>query len=218
MVEIRIVIEGGIIPNQNDSLQTINGSEKLRESFHRLLGQIIKPNFSFNLIIEMAGGNQSAVNSFNLYSKNDNKLALLIDLDGDKKTKSEKILSLGINILYSKNVFFMVQEFESWILSQPESIKKACDARFIKRNRTISIENDINNLHNGNFEDIVKPSIKLKEILGKHYFELKRNQKVKIKYGKIKDVPFLLENLEANNLIATFEDLRLLKCYIEERY
>jgi hypothetical protein len=35
MVDIRIVVEGGIIPHSNDSAMTINNSEKLRESFYK---------------------------------------------------------------------------------------------------------------------------------------------------------------------------------------
>jgi len=50
MVEIRIVLEGGILPNLNNSAATVNNSEKLREAFHKLLSNVINPA-AFNLIV-----------------------------------------------------------------------------------------------------------------------------------------------------------------------
>ena len=214
MVEIRIVIEGGIVPHENDSVMTVNNSEKLRESFHKLLSQIFNPG-SFNLIIEMKGGIGKAVNSFKEYAKKDNKISLLIDLDGDKSTKAQKIINLHVED-FSKTVFFMVQEMEAWILSQPEVIEKCYKDRYIRKKPNIDIVKEEHKLFKVHPEEIHKPSEKLEVILGRYYDEMKGNARKKKKYGKLKDAPLLIGNLDIYKLIETFEDLKLLKEHFEK--
>ena len=63
MVNINIYIEGGILPNDNISVQTIDSSEKLREGFHLLLSQIV-PSNNFNLKIKLGSGNKQTVKFF----------------------------------------------------------------------------------------------------------------------------------------------------------
>lgn len=192
MVDIRIVIEGGIIPHENDSVATINNSEKLRESFHKLLSQIINPA-SFNLIIEMKGGIAQAAKSFSSYAINNKKTSLLIDLDGGKSTKPQKLINLHIDN-FAENVFFMIQEMEAWILSQPEAIEKAYKDRYFRKNVSVKIVEAEHKLFKVHPEEIIKPSDKLKVLLGKYYIEMKGNVKKNKKYGKLKDAPLLIEN------------------------
>lgn len=55
MVTIKIVIEGGVMPGNKIEAQTFVNSEKLRESFYKLLIQVVSPEY-FNLEIEMGAG------------------------------------------------------------------------------------------------------------------------------------------------------------------
>lgn len=213
MVDIRIVIEGGIVPHINDSAATINNSEKLRESFHKLFSQIINPE-SFNLIIEMKGGFEQAIMSFKEYSKLDQKTSILIDLDGVSSSKQDKIVDLKIENL-AERVFFMIQEMEAWILSQPESIEKAYKNRYNRQRVKINLEQEIRKLYRDHPEEILEPSVKLKVLLGRYYVEMKGNRKKDKKYGKLKDAPMLIENLDINKLIRTFDDVNSLINHIQ---
>lgn len=213
MVDIRIVIEGGIVPHINDSAATINNSEKLRESFHKLFSQIINPEF-FNLIIEMKGGFEQAIISFKGYSQLDQKTSMLIDLDGASSSRQNKIVDLKIENL-SERVFFMIQEMEAWILSQPESIEKAYRNRYNRQRGNINLEQEIRKLYRDHPEEILKPSVKLKVLLGRYYVEMKGNRKKNKKYGKLKDAPLLIENLDITKLIKTFDDVNSLISHIQ---
>jgi hypothetical protein len=214
MVDIRIVVEGGIIPHSNDSAMTINNSEKLRESFYKLFTQIFHPS-SFNLIIEMKGGIGKATKAFKDYAKINQNTSLLIDLDGDRATKQQKLSNLQVD-QFAEKVFFMIQEMEAWILSQPEAIEKAYKDRFFREKGNVQILEAEKELFQVHPEEIKKPSFMLKVLLGKYYSEMKGNTKKKKKYGKLKDAPLLIENLNIHKLIETFEDLRLMKDLIEK--
>lgn len=214
MVEIRIVIEGGVLPNINVSAATIDNSEKLREAFHKLLSKVIKPD-KFNLIVEIGAGERNAAKSFKKYALIDNKTSLLIDLDGAKTLKDQRLNELEINEFVDR-VFFMIQEMEAWILSQPDVIVKCYKDRYIRKKLNITIEQIEYELLQIHPEEIVKPADKLKVFLGKYYSEMKVNVKKKKKYGKLKDAPLLIENLDICKLIETFEDVRLLKNHIEK--
>lgn len=63
MVDIRIVVEGGVLPHASISAATMDGSEKLREAFHKLLSRVVSPD-KFNLIVETGAGYKNAAKSF----------------------------------------------------------------------------------------------------------------------------------------------------------
>lgn len=212
MVEIRIVIEGGILPHMNIAAATINNSERLRESFHKLLSKAFNPD-TFNLIVEVGAGYKNAAKSFKDYAQNDSKTLLLIDLDGAKSTKQTRLTELEIEV-FSNRVFFMIQEMEAWILSQPESIEACYNPRFIREKSEIKIRDAESKLFKDHPEEFINPTRILETILGRYYSEKKSNVKKKKKYGKLKDAPLLIEYLNINQLIETFEDLKSLREYI----
>jgi len=183
MVDIRIVFEGGILPNLNHSAATINNSEKLRESFHKLLSNVVNPD-AFNLIVEIGAGYKNAANAFKKYALIDHTTSLLIDLDGAKSIKQQKL-------------------------------KKCYNERYIRSKTDISLKELEPVLFKGHPDQIKKPSDKLKVLLGKYYSEMKGRTKKKKKYGKLKDAPLLIEQLDMSRLIETFEDTKLLKEHIE---
>ncbi|OQX77470.1 MAG: hypothetical protein B6D64_08220 [Bacteroidetes bacterium 4484_276] len=64
MVNVTIFIEGGVLPNDNVDVQTIDNSEKLREGFHSIFSQIAYPN-NINISIKLGSGNKQTVNFSN---------------------------------------------------------------------------------------------------------------------------------------------------------
>jgi len=201
MVNISIFIEGGIIPNDNDSARTIENSAKLRESFYTILSQVIPPD-SFKLTIRLGGGIMKTINIFKLKIAKDKNSILLVDLDDFKNKKDKKIENFGLE-KYKANVFFMVQEMEAWILSQIDKVDTFYRRRYVRKEETTSLS-EFHKIKNTDFEKIRKPSIVLKEILGK-YFRTQRDKKKK--YGKLKDGAELLSILDAPELRKIFSDL-----------
>lgn len=214
MVDIRIVIEGGVLPNPNTSASTFDNSEKLREAFHKLLSRVVKPE-QFNLIVETGAGYKNAAKSFKKYALNDNKTSLLIDLDKAKSLKEQRLDELDINEFASR-VFFMIQEMEAWILSQPDVIVKCYKDRYIRKRPKVNFEQTEPQLFQVHPEEISNPADKLKVLLGKYYSEMKKNCKKNKKYGKLKDAPLLIENLDIYKLIDTFDDMKSLMNHFEQ--
>lgn len=208
MVTVRIIIEGGAMPNSNTNAQTINNSEKLREAFHTLFSQIIDPE-KFNLEIEMGAGEKNAVKIFKKHIEN-NKSCLLIDLDGLEESKEDKIQYLDIEDL-TDFVFFMIQRMESWILSQPSCIEKGMEMYNRKR-----VNEDFSeySVFQQDFVKINNPERELNTILSRYYFYKKREITKKCKYGKLKNSYRFIKNMSAEELISSFKDAKLLFEYI----
>lgn len=200
MVDISIFIEGGVLPNDNISVQTIDNSDKLREGFYSILSQLV-PSTEFNIKIKQGSSNKQTINFFKTKIKKDANSSLLIDLDCSKHEKATKLSEFELTG-YSENVFFMVQEMEAWIISQIDKVDAYYKNKLIRKRTGIALSNHhkIVNIHP---EDIVKPSTVLKEILGYYFITKFRKKK---KYGKLKDGSILLSLLNANDLQTTFED------------
>ncbi|MBG0764934.1 MAG: DUF4276 family protein [Tissierellales bacterium] len=209
MVTVKIVVEGGIMPSSNIEAQTIANSERLRESFYKLLVQVIEPEY-FNLQIEMGAGEKNACKIFKR-TVNENHCSLLIDLDGGEEIRESRLSDLEIND-YSEFVFFMIQQMEAWILSQPVSIDKGMTFFTREKQEKVLSEDPI-------FSylpyEISQPASKLNTILSRYYSFQKRGVKKKKKYGKLKDAPLFIENLDAKELAETFEDVANLFRFIE---
>ncbi len=204
MVTIKIVVEGGVLPDGNEDAATFDNSENFRESFHILLSGIFPPA-SINLEIETGASYTSSIKSFKKQLQS-NHCILLIDSDCPPIEKFRKLKELAL-VEYADHVFFMVQEMESWILSQPSCILKT----YINYPYNGSLDRD--EIFGEAPETISKPSIKLHEILGRYFYEM--NGIKKKKYGKLKDGPLLIANLNIAELIDTFEDVNRLNGYTE---
>jgi hypothetical protein len=213
MVDIRIVVEGGVLPHANVDAVTIANSEKLREAFHKLLSQSIDPD-SFNLIIETGAGYINAAKTFKIYAEFDDKVSLLLDLDGPRPSIKNKREELEIEDL-SDRVFFMIQAMEAWILSQPEKLIGYCDETYIRERADTDIIDTEKDILLIPPEEIVNPSEKLKVILGRYYSVMKGDVKKKKKYGKLKDASLLIKNLDIHKLIETFKDVESLILHIK---
>lgn len=220
MVTITIYLEGGVVPHLNDSAQTVSNSIRLREGFSKLFRKVLSTN-DYKLEIKPSGGYQQTSKEFKSVLNKGKEIILLIDLDGPKSKKPNKLKELGLTNVANK-VFFMIQEMEAWILSQPDKIEQfAQKEQFVIKNEKRRVAD--NNLIKGkNIGDIKKPSGRLSTIFEQHFQVIKqrRGQKSKPKkrsYGKLKDAPSLLELLDLSSLRKSFEDVENLILYIESK-
>lgn len=208
------------VPHLNDSAQTVNNSNRLREGFSKLLRQVFVEE-DYNLEIKPSGGYKSAAKRFRALKEDKKETVLLIDLDAPKTEKPKKLEELDL-IDVAEEVFFMVQEMEAWILSQPDKIEQfAEEERFVIKNEGKKVAD--NNLIKGkDIEAIKKPSGRLNTIFEQHFQVIKqqRGKTPKAKkrgYGKLKDAPSLLELLDLSILRKSFEDVGNLILYIQNK-
>lgn len=212
MVNVSIFIEGGVLPNENVDVQTIDNSERLREGFYSIFSQMLSPN-KFNVSIKLGSGNKQTVKFFISKIHKQPDSILLIDLDDFNSAKHNKLDELGLSN-YEKNVFFMVQEMEAWIISQIDKVDLFFRDRFFRKKVDIQLSSD-RKIKNNHPEDIVKPSRVLKEIIGR-YYSYYQNKKRNKKYSKLKDGADLLSILDSNELQKTFNDFNNLIVRIEQ--
>ena len=205
MVDVVIFIEGGVLPNDNVSVQTLDNSQKFRESFYNIFYKLIDKQ-AFNITIQLGSGNKQTIKFFK--TQMDKNSVLLIDLDNSIAYRDKRLLELELDN-YKDRVFFMVQEMEAWILSQPQKIDE-CYGNNYKRERSAFNISDDSLLIGKHPEEITKPSLVLKVLL-KRYFSYEKRGKIKKKeYGKLKDAPDLLNLLDAKKLSDVFIDVNRL--------
>lgn len=214
-IEIQLFVEGGVLPNENLAVETMNNSNKLRESLHHLLSQLITPN-KFDLIILPRSSNNQTVKDFKADLEKDSNSLLLIDLDVPKSEKKVRITELNL-VECAEKVFFMVQEMETWVLSQPDIMEQFAKQKDYKRKNTDKIIAENTLLKGKNIEEISKPSNTLNTLFGQYFevYEKRRDKHKPATYGKLKDAPDLLKLLNFSKLLNDFEDVRLLKMKIE---
>ena len=220
MVTITIYLEGGVLDGLNSAAQTNSNTSRLREAFSKLLRQVFLEE-NYHLEIKPSGGYKSAAKRFKELREEDNETVLLIDLDGTNTEKPKKLEELDL-VDYVNEVFFMIQEMEAWILSQPDKIEQfAKKEQFVMKNEEKSVA-DNNLIKGNNIEEIKKPSGRLHTIFEQHFQVIKqrRGKTPKAKkrgYGKLKDAPSLIELLDLSLLRKSFEDVENLILYIESK-
>lgn len=205
MAVIKVFIEGGVLTHPSVTVQTLNNSQRLRESFYKLLTQFFDPN-EFSLQVEIGGPRNQAINFFKTEISKTSDIYLIVDLDAPKSDKN--LVLQGFNLdssNHESHIFFMIQEMEAWILSQPEKIEE-CFKYLKRRNPSVKISEDAI-IKDKDPEDITKPSDKLSTLLGRYFkYEKKGSWKNK-KYNKLKDGADLLELLDFDRLRNTFSDV-----------
>jgi hypothetical protein len=214
MVTITIYIEGNT--NEDPIIATIDNSSLFRENFHKLFVQHLSET-EFNLIIQPIGSVSQTRKYLQKIQDDMSKSIILIDLDGPKNTRQNKLQSYSP--LDTSRLFFMIQEMESWILSQTDKIDNyANDQGYTRRRINAKIENDslIKGLHP---EDIPDPSARLNTLFRKYllYNKIKKdkNQNMKPKnYVKAKDGPRLIGYLDLTVLITTFQEVESMIKYL----
>lgn len=196
MVTITILFEGGAAPSSNPNADTIDNTARLRESFNKLLNSGLH-NQNVRIQVAPAYSISSAVkirqpNTF-----------LLIDLDGSSDKKQQRIVDNKLNDI-EECVFFMVQRMEAWILSQPDVIENVF-VTFKTGTSNVADDNQIKGKHP---EEIQRPEFVLNVILQRLFSYEKAGKIRKLKYGKLKESPKLIEKLDIHRLCDTFIDVK----------
>ena len=200
------MFEGGAHPNDRPNVETADNSERLRQAFSKLLNSGLK-NEKVRIVAAPMHSNRNLKTVASNWSQGE---YILIDLDAPESHKPTFIENQKLAALQD-HVFFMVQEMEAWILSQPEAIDRVF-AHLKSANTPIADEEA---LQVGHPSLIVKPYEKLHIILGRHFEYEKAGRKKKQKYGKLKDGPALIEGLDVESLKASFEDLKMMLARID---
>lgn len=216
MVEITIYVEG--IQSQDPTILTIDNSPVFRENLHKLFSQLLSPE-EFNLKVQPFGTVTQTENMLKEIEKKGLHAAVLIDLDGVKEKRKERLN--GYELRDTEKIFFMIQEMEAWILSQVDKIEAFGKDEGLERkkvNKTISSNFLLKGKHP---EEIEKPSEKLKTIL-RQYFDEERTRRGKTRktgkrYSKAKDAPKLIGLLELQKLAQDFDEVERLVGYIKEK-
>lgn len=214
MVAVHIFVEGIATFDSND-VNTVDRSTEFRRAFHKLLSQSIE-NEQIELSIEPATGWKAAAKTYIRHKqKGDKSYCLLIDLDGRIDQKpirlNESLVGIDETLAdYQNEVFFMVQEMEAWILSQPDVIENYADNNGYQKKLEKKVsEHQFLRVHP---IEISKPSEKIKTIF-REYFQEKTERKGNIKvkavsYHKTKIAPDLIEMLDFQKLTETFDDAK----------
>ncbi|MCI5120719.1 MAG: DUF4276 family protein [Candidatus Electrothrix sp. AUS4] len=217
MVDIIIYIEGAGNINDPAALTTDN-SAVFRENFHKLFSQQLSPT-KFNLMIRPFGSVTQARNRLECIEKQGMNAVLLIDLDGPKEKRKARLQYY--EPFDTEKIFFMIQEMEAWILSQPDKIEEFGEIQGLTRKRAGGSINNNPLLKGKHPEQLSRPSGKLATIF-KQYFDVvkvRRNKERTMgkRYSKTKDGPKLIGLLELNRLMECFDEAKRLISYVERQ-
>ncbi len=215
MVDVTIFIEG--VQSQNPAAATVDSSIDFRKTFHKLFSQEISPA-EFNLKIMPFGSITKAKKMLRYTETHKMTAVLLIDLDAPKEHRNERLSFY--QPLDTTKIFFMIQEMEAWILSQPDKIETFGKEQGLIRKR---IGEEIRNnplIKNCHPEQISKPSQKLDTLLRQYFDDIRtrrnRVRKSGKRYSKAKDGPELIGLIELKRLIKDFDEAKRLIDYIQE--
>ncbi len=131
MVTITIFVEGGE-PSGNLSAMTVDNSLLFRENFHKLFSQTFGES-GYNISVRPFGSVHQAKETLGFIQNKNIQAVLLIDLDAPKAEREKRLTYY--KPFDTSNLFFMIQEMEAWILSQPEVIEKYAEDEEFKRKR-----------------------------------------------------------------------------------
>lgn len=204
---IRIVIEGGALPNINSdidakTINTYDGSEVLREELKKFFMNVLGIS-DISIIVSYEGSNKNAAKVFVAQPEED---YLYTDLDDVPEKRSgwfDKMEKDGIVIPNNRkqDVFFWIQEMEAWFLKQPQCIEAWAAIRQIEIKTPIATDpliagKDIEHLPH-------KPSEVMKVIFRRDLKNTKKGKDgkpQKIVYGKLRVAPRLIPYLNPQEL------------------
>lgn len=210
MVNLNIIVEGGTFdPNAGE--ETFNNVEALRESLNKFFSRLLKRE-DIGVRVDVGAGYRSATKMF---VKNFQDHYLYVDSDDSDTSKWFKKLD---NIDPSRaiimpaeakdKVYFMIQEMEAWFLKQPDCLEKWGVAQgYTRTNKETAIASD-NQIAGKDIESLSEPS-RIVGVIIQRYFErtMPDGKKKKVKYGKLKSAPSILDNLDEQALVAIDNEL-----------
>lgn len=212
---IRIIIEGGALPNRNDAvdagtINTYDGSEVLREELKKFFINVLGIS-DISVIVTYEGSNKNAAKVFVTQPEED---YLYTDLDDVPEKRSEwfdKMEKDGIVIPNERkqDVFFWIQEMEAWFLKQPHCIEAWAAVRKIEVKTPIASDpliagKDIEHLAH-------KPSEVMKVIFRRDLKNTKKGKNgkpQKLEYGKLRVAPRLIPFLNPQELKGNDAELQ----------
>ena len=212
---IRIIIEGGALPNRNDAvdagtINTYDGSEVLREELKKFFISVLGIS-DISVIVTYEGSNKNAAKVFVTQPEED---YLYTDLDDVPEKRSEwfdKMEKDGIVIPDERkqDVFFWIQEMEAWFLKQPQCIEAWAAVRKIEVKTPIASDSLI---AGKDIEHLVhKPSEVMKVIFRRDLKNTKKGKNgkpQKLEYGKLRVAPRLIPFLNPQELKGNDAELQ----------
>lgn len=221
---IRIIIEGGALPNKNDAtdektIQTYDGSEVLREELKKFFTKALGVS-NISVIVNYEGSNKNAAKVFVAQPEED---YLYTDLDDIPENRAEWFAKMEQdNIIIQderkQDVFFWIQEMEAWFLKQPKCIEAWAAVRSIEIKKSIDSDpliagKDIEHLS-------LKPSKIMKIIFKRDLKSTKKGKDgkpLKVEYGKLRVAPRLIPYLNPQELITQDNELKAFVDSVKEK-
>ncbi|NPD81624.1 DUF4276 family protein [Prevotella sp. PINT] len=219
MVDITIIVEGGAY-TENAAKTVTQNTESLRRSLHRIFKAALGDEIGITVI--MSTSNRNSVNQF--LSAHNSETYLFTDLDGDCSTiklfydKLENIEGkshITVPNESKERIFFMIQQMEAWILSQPNAIEKwGAYEQYIRKHKETAISD--HKLLKGKHVENIKHSDEVLSTIISHFFNYNKNGvKKKVKYGKLKTSPSLLNSLDEHLLIEQTNEIKRFINYVQ---
>jgi len=210
MVNLNIIVEGGTLdPNVSDD--TFNNVEALRESLNKLFSRLLKRD-DISVRVDIGAGYRNAARMLVKHAANHYLYVDSDDVDTDKwfdkLDNPDPNKAIVIPADAKDKVFFMIQEMEAWFLKQPECLDRWGKAQgYIRQKRGIEIAAD-NQIAGKDIEGLSKPS-RIVGVIVQRYFErvLPNGKPQKVKYGKLKTAPGIIDQLDENTLVAVDREL-----------
>lgn len=210
MVNLNIIVEGGTLdPNVSDD--TFNNVEALRESLNKLFSRLLKRD-DISVRVDIGAGYRNAARMFVKQAANHYLYVDSDDVDTDKwfvkLDNPDPGKAIVIPADAKDKVFFMIQEMEAWFLKQPECLDRWGNAQgYIRQKKGIEIAAD-NQIAGKDIEELPKPS-KIVGVIVQRYFErvLSNGKSQKVKYGKLKSAPGIIDQLDEQVLVAVDKEL-----------
>ncbi len=218
LVDIVIFVEGGVLSSPNIDVLTMDNSTSLRQSLNRIFQEILNQNVQ--ITVHLKSGKIAAYKQF--ASAFHESLVLFLDsdrppskmdswFDDFEKEENKKREFRGespdfhVPENHRKNMFFMIQEMESWILKDFPSIERWAKDHDLKRLRAGENMSQHSLVKKSNVEEIKKPSDKINRLF-KIFFQKPNGEKVE--YGKLKNAPALLDHIDVSILFNKDSELQ----------
>lgn len=212
---IRIIIEGGALPNRNDAvdagtINTYDGSEVLREELKKFFINVLGIS-DISVIVTYEGSNKNAAKVFVTQPEED---YLYTDLDDVPEKRSEWFDKMEKDRIVipderKQDVFFWIQEMEAWFLKQPQCIEAWAAVRKIEVKTPIASDSLI---AGKDIEHLVhKPSEVMKVIFRRDLKNTKKGKNgkpQKLEYGKLRVAPRLIPFLNPQELKGNDAELQ----------
>lgn len=210
MVNLNVIVEGGTLdPNMSDD--TFNNVEALRESLNKLFSRLLKRD-DISVKVDIGAGYRNAAK---IFVRNVADHYLYVDSDDvdtnkwfDKLDNPDPNKAIVIPADAKDKVFFMIQEMEAWFLKQPECLDRWGNAQsYIRQKQGTEIATD-NQIYGKDIESLSKPS-KIVGTIVQRFFERKlpNGKSQKVKYGKLKTAPGIIDQLDEQLLVTVDKEL-----------